>query len=119
VKLLGWSAWQDWQHRCRNGVGQWVRVCLLGCRKPESRAPFYKPRTFLLMREMDTNKPPHRIHGETLSSLGFRVDSIEISAGGVSVSVITRHEVGDRRRWAAPRPRATEALAGSAGPTPK
>jgi hypothetical protein len=63
VKLLGRSAWHGRQYRCDNGVGRWVRVCLRGCHKPELRAPIYKPGTFLLVREMDSNKPPHRIRG--------------------------------------------------------
>jgi hypothetical protein len=51
------------QHRCGNRVGRRVRVCIRGCCKPESRVPIYKPGTFLLVREMDSNKPPHRIRG--------------------------------------------------------
>jgi hypothetical protein len=63
MKLLGWSAWHGRQHRRGNGVGRWVRVWLRGCHKPGSRAPIYKPGTFLLMRKMDSNKPSCRIHG--------------------------------------------------------
>jgi hypothetical protein len=63
VKLLGWSAWHGQQHRCDNGVGQRVRVCLRGLRELESRAPIYKHGTFLLVREPKSIKNLHRIHG--------------------------------------------------------
>jgi hypothetical protein len=50
--------------------------------------------------------------------LGFDILTgfVEILVGGTSVSVVTRRGVGDDRCWAAPRPRASEAGAGSAGP---
>jgi hypothetical protein len=50
--------------------------------------------------------------------LGFDIsfDFIEISASDISVSVTFWRRVGDDRCWAAPRPRTSEAGAGSAGP---
>jgi hypothetical protein len=50
--------------------------------------------------------------------LGFDIltDFIEISIGGVLVSVVTQHRVGDDRCWAAPGPCVSEAEAGSARP---
>jgi hypothetical protein len=50
--------------------------------------------------------------------LGFDISTsfIEISVGGVSVSVVTWCGVGNDWCWAAPRPRTSEAGAGSAGP---
>jgi hypothetical protein len=49
--------------------------------------------------------------------LGFDTsfNFVEISAGGVSVSMMTRRGVGDDRRRAAPGPCASEAEAGLAG----
>jgi hypothetical protein len=49
--------------------------------------------------------------------LGFvnLFDFVEISAGGVFISAMTRREVGDNRRWAARGPRACEAGVGLAG----
>jgi hypothetical protein len=50
--------------------------------------------------------------------LGFDISFvfIEISAGGVSVSVTTQRGVGNDRCWAAPGPCACEGGAGSTGP---
>jgi hypothetical protein len=50
--------------------------------------------------------------------LGFinPFDFVEILAGGVFVSMMTRHGVGNDRRRAAPGPRTSEVGAGSAGP---
>jgi hypothetical protein len=44
------------------------------------------------------------------------LDFVEISASGVSISVMTRRGVGDDRRSVAPGPRVSEARASSAGP---
>jgi hypothetical protein len=50
--------------------------------------------------------------------LGFDILTgfIEISFGGVFISVVTQRRVGDNRCWAAPGPHASVAGVGSTGP---